>query len=123
MAQYTKMATQLRERTIVGRATVANLTTSPLSTAAALPEGFTQLSALRVSQGLFTFGYLKAFLRQPVVMAMGFHATLKLYPTITAKVGSGLTGFTVRFVDEAGAVQDPTEVQVLITGFDSADQQ
>ncbi len=123
MAQYTKMATQLRERTIVGRATVANLTASPLSTIAALPEGFTQLSALRVSQGIFTFGYLKAFLRQPVVMAQAFHATLKLYPNYTTKACSGLTGCTIRFVDETGAVQDPTEVQLLVVGFDTADQQ
>lgn len=117
--RFTKMASQREERDIKARLVTASLTGSAASTTSGIPEGYTKLSALTSATGVITVNYLKPFVREPVVTVTCFHATLKLYASITAKSTSACT---IKIYDEGGIAQNPTELMLNVTGFDCADQ-
>ncbi len=117
--RFTKLANQREERSIYARLVPASLTGAQTSTVAGIPEGRTQLSALTSGTGVFTLVYLKPFTRMPIIQATCFHATLKLYFTITAQ---SATGCTIKCWDEAGVAQNPTQIHFTATGFDVTDE-
>jgi hypothetical protein len=117
--RFEKLAQQREERDLKARLVPASLTASQTSTATGIPEGYTKISALTSATGVFTIVYLTPFVRLPILYATCFHATLKLYFTVTAQA---LTGCTIKCWDEGGVAQNPTQILFKAEGFDVADQ-
>lgn len=118
--QFQKYAQQRNERDLKIRLVPASLTTAYTGTSStSVPEGFTKVRAKTPSSGIYDISYNQPFMRLPIVTATAFHASLRLYPTISDQT---LSSCQITFVDAAGAVQTPTQVHVKVEGFDVADQ-
>lgn len=116
---FTEMSTQRSERSIHSRTVVASLTGSQASLAAAIPEGYTQLSGAKTATGVYVYNFLKPFVRAPTVLPVPLHASAKLFFTIAAVSAAQVT---LNCWNDTGAAADATGVHMTVTGFDVADQ-
>lgn len=117
--RFEKLAQQREERDIKARLVTASLTGAQTGTSTNIPEGYTKITALTSGTGVITVVYRTPFVRLPIITATAFHATLKLYSTVTAQA---LDGCTIKWYDEGGVARDPTQMHFKAEGFDVADQ-
>lgn len=96
----------------------------PTGTAAQSTTGVTEgtylCTSIKNGTGDYTINFNRKFGRTPVVVAMAFHASAKLF--LTVKVVSSTSVQLLCWTD-AGVAGDATSVNVLVFGTDSADGQ
>jgi hypothetical protein len=112
-------ATQRKPRVFSARLVVASLPGSLSQSSAGCPEGFAQCTVQKVGTGSFRLDFNTAFARVPQVNITPLHATLSLKPVLTTRSATSLTWLVK---NDAGAATDPTEMDIIVLGCDTADQ-
>jgi hypothetical protein len=86
-----------------------------------LTEGTYRATCKKTGTGDWSLTLGNLYTRRPIVIAQPMHATLKLYTTVYGNVlATGVLSFLT--VDEGGTVRDPTLLDVMVYGADTADQ-
>ncbi len=119
MSTFNHTTQQRAERTLKLRLVHASLTGSQASLAAAIPEGYTKVSAATTGTGVYVINFLTPFRRVPVVNAMALSAAGKLFCVLGAASTSSIT---INVFSDAGTATNVTDLHVTVDGFDVPDQ-
>lgn len=112
-------STQRNPRLLSFRLVVASMPGTLGRSVLGCPEGFAQCTVQAVGTGSYRMDFVTPFKRVPQVQVQPMHATLSLKAVITTRTASSITWLVK---NDAGAATAPTEMDVTIIGYDSADQ-
>ena len=82
-------------------------------------EGTYQVTVNKEGTGDYSITFDSPFVRKPVVVATALHASSKLFCTVKS---NSTTACRIIVHSDAGTATDPTEIHVMLAGFDTADQ-
>lgn len=106
-------------RLLTFRLVVASLPGAIGRSATGCPEGFAQCTVQKVGTGSFRLDYAVPFKRAPQVQITPLHATLSLKCITTTRSASSITWLVK---NDSGTATDPTEMDLTVVGYDTADQ-
>lgn len=117
--KFSIKSTQRNPRSLSFRLVVASLPGALARSTTGCPEGYAQCTVAKTATGTFALNFVVPFKRAPQITITPLHATLSLKPVLLTRT---TTGFTWVIRNDAAAATDPTEMDIVVSGFDSADQ-